>query len=199
MAQAHSEGACCVHYGLGRSFRLYRIRSCLECSPVVNECYGLVSTVRVVLASLRMRIPLALVVLLLTVEAFSQQAKPGPVFNAYVGVLVHGDDPTGAIHGVVTRDSKPAKGISVTAHWVCPEGCLFMASTVITNDAGEYRFEPVTFGKYSVFVGSAMDLVGPQKPTAPPLSYDKVELSPNHAGAEVRFEVNDREPHKKEE
>jgi hypothetical protein len=126
--------------------------------------------------------------LLLTVEAFSQRAKPRPVFNTNVGVLVHGDDPTGAIHGVVTSDGKPAKGISVTAHWFCPEGCFFLASTVITNEAGEYRFEPITLGKYSVFVGNGLDLIVSPK-SATPLKYDKIELSPDHPDAEVQFDV----------
>ncbi len=135
-----------------------------------------------------MRIPLILVALLLTVEAFSQQAKPRPVFVISAGVLVHGDDPTGAIHGVVTLDGKPAKGITVTAQWLCPEVCFNMASSVITNEAGEYRFEPVTFGQYSVFVGTMFDLLPLPKSVAP-LKYEKVELSPVHPDSEVRFDI----------
>jgi hypothetical protein len=152
----------------------------------------------VVLASGKVRIPLTLVALLLAVEAFSQQsAKPQPA------VLLHGDPiitlgGTGAIHGVViAHNGQPAKGITVTALWHCAETCQIVMSSTTTNDAGEYRFEPVTFGKYDVFVGWLVDLVDyPPKFTATPLS-DEVELSPDHPVAEVRFEVCERVPHEK--
>jgi hypothetical protein len=153
-----------------------------------------------VLASCRMRIPLALVALLLTVEAFGQQsAKPRPA------VLLHGDpvlilgEVTGAIHGVViAHGGQPAKGVTVTAHWLCPEVCQFVMSRTTTNEAGEYRFEPVTFGKYALFVGDVFDLGGsPSKFTASPLSDHTVELSPDHPEAEVRFEICERVRHKK--
>jgi hypothetical protein len=152
-----------------------------------------------VLASSRMRIPLTLVALLLAVEAFSQQsAKPRPA------VLLHGDPVitlggTGAIHGVViAHDGQPAKGITVTAFWLCPESCQIVMSSTTTNEAGEYRFEPVTFGKYAVFVGNVLDFVdSPSKFTATPLTEDKVELSPDDPEAEVRFEVRERVPHRK--
>jgi hypothetical protein len=64
-------------------------------------------------------------------------------------------------------------------------------STTTTNEAGVYRFEPVTFGNYEVFVGYLpIDLlVSPPAITATPLSDTTVELSLDHREAEVRFEV----------
>jgi hypothetical protein len=138
---------------------------------------------------MQVRIPLSLVALLLAVEAFSQQsAKPRPSF------LLHGNPlitlgGTGAIHGVViAHDGQPAKGITVTVVWLCPETCQFVMSNAMTNEAGEYRFDPVTFGNYDVFVGDVFDLVGsPSKFTA--TLNDRVELSPDQPEAEARFEV----------
>lgn len=148
----------------------------------------------------QMRIPLTVVALFLAVEAFSQQsAKPRPA------VLLHGKsaaearEATGAIYGVViAHGGRPAKGITVTALWLCPETCMTVMSSTLTNEAGEYRFEPVTFGKYSLSVPYPFDLPGsPPKFTACPLGDNTVELSPDHREAEVRFEVCERVPRSK--
>jgi hypothetical protein len=114
-------------------------------------------------------------------------------------VLLHGGSGTaagtGAIHGViVTPDGQPAKGITVTAFWLGPDILgthPVEMSTTTTNEAGVYRFEPVTFGNYEVFVGYLpIDLlVSPPAITATPLSDTTVELSLDHREAEVRFEV----------
>jgi len=111
---------------------------------------------------------------------------------------------TGAIHGViVTPDGKPAKGITVTALWLGPDifgTDLIDMSTTITNEAGVYRFEPVTFGNYEVFVGHLpIHLLGsPPAIKATPLSDTTVELSLHHPEAEVRFEVCNPTLHKRQ-
>jgi hypothetical protein len=157
-----------------------------------------------------MRIPLILVVLLVAVEAFGQQpAKPQPsvllhsdpiyiILGGTHGIPIYTLGGTGAIHGVViAHNGQPAKGITVTALLLCPETCPALESSAVTDEAGEYRFEPVTFGKYDVFVGGLSDFVVgfPSKFAATPLS-DQVELSPDDPEAEVGFEVCERVPHK---
>jgi Carboxypeptidase regulatory-like domain len=147
-----------------------------------------------------MRIGLALVVLLLTVQTFSQQsAKANPA------VLLHGDHPpavgeaTGAIQGfVISPQGQPVKGVLVTVHWVCPESCFGAMSSTVTDDAGVYRFEPVSFGKYAVFVGLPFDFGDiPSIGCATPLTDYTVELSADHPEAEVRFELCERVPPEK--
>jgi hypothetical protein len=130
---------------------------------------------------------------LLTVEAFSQQsARPQPSSLLY-GSFAVSPETTGAIHGVViAQDGRPAKGVLVTVLRLCPddEACFVVTSNTTTNEAGEYLFEPVTFGNYSVFVGWLVEL-DPPRFTATPLS-EAVELSLDHPEAEVRFEVRPR-------
>ena len=146
-----------------------------------------------------MKLPLTLVALFLTVGAFSQQsAKPIP------SVLLHGQQvvgqPTGAIHGVVIgHGGQPAKRIRVVAFWDCPGPCQIVMSTAMTNEAGEYRFEPVTLGRYSLCAGASSMLTpspfsGCSMFTTSPLSANPVELSLDHPEAEVRFEVRERLP-----
>ena len=148
-----------------------------------------------------MRIPLACFALFLTVETFSQNpAKPRPA------VLLHGKSTaeargaTGAIYGVVVaHGGQPAKGITVTALWLCPETCTAVMSSTVTNEAGEYRFEPVTLGKYGLSVPYPFDLPGSlSRFTASPLSDNTVDLSPDHPEAEVHFEISERLPRTKE-
>jgi hypothetical protein len=72
-------------------------------------------------------------------------------------------------------------------------------STAVTNEAGEYQFEPVTYGKYSLFVGGDVFGLGGSrlKSTATLLIGERVELSPDHPQAEVRFEIPERVSHEK--
>lgn len=130
--------------------------------------------------------------------------KPQAFAGCHHAVLLHGDPPlkfgeaTGAIHGIViSSQGQPVKGVLVTAHWVCPESCFATMSSTTTDEAGEYRFEPVTFGEYAVFVGLPFDLGGlPSNPCATPLTDYTVELSTDHPEAEVRFQLCERVPPK---
>jgi carboxypeptidase family protein len=146
-----------------------------------------------------MKILLPLIALLWAVGSFSQQsASPHP------SVLLH-EDPgnalggTGAIYGVVIDgNGQPASGITVTAFWLCPKVCQYITSSAVTNKAGKYRFDPVTFGKYVVSVGEMYGHVGPPSRRAAAARGDhKVQLSSDHPEAEVRFEVRERGPLKK--
>jgi hypothetical protein len=63
-------------------------------------------------------------------------------------------------------------------------------SNTLTNEAGEYRFEPVSFGDYLVFVGDFFTLIGPNSESpATPFNGTTVELSSDHPEAEVQFEI----------
>lgn len=71
-------------------------------------------------------------------------------------------------------------------------------SSTVTTEAGEYLFDPVTFGEYTVSVGDPFDLGdSPPRVSAPPLSDSNIELTSDHPEAEVRFELFERVPCKK--
>jgi hypothetical protein len=51
---------------------------------------------------------------------------------------------------VTDRNGEPAKHVGVTVVWLCPEGCQGLVSSVLTNNVGEFQFDPITVGKYLV-------------------------------------------------
>jgi hypothetical protein len=119
-----------------------------------------------------MTIRLVLVAFLSMTSAFAQQ-----------GEAVHGK---GVIYGVaIGQDGKPARGVGLTALQlgVGSAGRLPYAKT---NQAGEYRFESLDFGRYAVSgddeeVGYSFFSTG-QGRNDPP----EVELTAEHPEAELR-------------
>jgi hypothetical protein len=112
---------------------------------------------------------------LLLVTAVAQQ-HDGPV-------------PEGAIYGIaIGQDGQPAKGIELNAR---PLGVLVfrtMLDHTRTNDAGEYRFENLDWGKYTVYAedekaGYSSISTGPTGNSTP----SEVELSPAHPEAEFKL------------
>jgi hypothetical protein len=109
-----------------------------------------------------MKIALAFAIFWLTVGASGQESQKF----------------AGEIHGIVAgQDRKPAKGMRLGAVMQCPGACAFSMRDTITNQAGEYRFQRLPLGKYSVF----------KELGAPPLGV--VELTVDHPNAELRAEL----------
>jgi hypothetical protein len=109
-----------------------------------------------------MKIALAFAIFSLTVGASGQESQ----------------EFAGEIHGIVVgQDGKPAKGMRLGAVMQCPGACAFSMRDTITNQAGEYRFQRLPLGKYSVF----------RELGAPPLGV--VELTVDHPNAELRAEL----------
>jgi hypothetical protein len=109
-----------------------------------------------------MKIALAFAIFWLTVGASGQESRQF----------------AGEIHGIVVgQDGKPAKGMRLGAVMQCPGACAFWMRDTITNQAGEYRFQRLPLGKYSVF----------KELGAPPLGV--VELTVDHPDAELRVDL----------
>jgi hypothetical protein len=94
--------------------------------------------------------------------------------------------PRGAIYGIaVGQDGQAAKGIELNA---LPLGVFVfraMLDHVKTNDAGEYRFENLDWGRYTVYAedekaGYSSISTGPTGNSSP----SEVELTPEHPEAE---------------
>lgn len=96
--------------------------------------------------------------------------------------------PNGVIYGIaIGQDGYPAKGIELNAE---PLG-VFVSRKVLpykkTNDAGEYRFENLDWGRYTVYAedeqaGYSGISTGPAGDSSPP----EVELTPEHPEAELK-------------
>jgi hypothetical protein len=124
-----------------------------------------------VIASWRMKIVLAFVVLWLTVGASGQQSH----------------ESTGEIHGtVVGPDGQSAKGMLLSAVMECPSICSFWMTQTVTNKDGEYRFQHLPLGqKYSVFA----DNTKAGYPRFGPAPAGAVELTASHPDAELRVDL----------
>jgi hypothetical protein len=97
--------------------------------------------------------------------------------------------PNGVIYGTaIDEDGQPAKGIVLAADPLgVPDGLL---SRVKTNDAGEYRFEHLNWGRYTLYAedeeaGYSSYSTGPADHSQSPA----VELTPEHWEAEHKLQL----------
>lgn len=107
-------------------------------------------------------------------------------------MLLHGDEQgRGAIRGVVIgRNGEPAGHAGVMVVWLCPKGCPTVRSSTTTNSIGEFRFDPITVGKY--IVCSDPDAASPQPcfmDAAVGAASCTVEIRPEHGNVELRMYV----------
>jgi len=96
--------------------------------------------------------------------------------------------PEGTIYGIaIGQDGQPAKGIELNARPLGVFVFRMMLPHARTNDVGEYRFENLDWGRYTVFAedekaGYSSLSTGPSGDRSPP----EVELSPAHPDAEFK-------------
>jgi hypothetical protein len=139
-----------------------------------------------------MKITLVLAAFWLTVGMSGQQSE-----HSTHGILTGRDgEPLGEVHGVVVdSDGQPAKRIRLSALWRCPpditDSCPISMSGTYTNQAGEYRFGPMTLGSYFVF---ADDREAGYSQFSTPLadSYGhrlSVELTQDHPETQLRIDL----------
>jgi hypothetical protein len=117
-----------------------------------------------------MKIALPLAVLCLALSASGQQYQ----------------EFAGEIHGaVIDADGQPAQGIRLYAVVQCPSACGLSMRDTVTDRAGEYRFQHLHVGKYSVFTHNAG--AGYPRLDTPPA--EVVELTVDHPDAELRVDL----------
>jgi hypothetical protein len=111
------------------------------------------------------------------------------------GLLLHGDGQRGTIRGVlIGRNGEPAGHAGVMALWLCPETCQIAVSSTTTNSVGEFRFEPVTVGKYLVCSNLEADSQLPcfTDAAVAVAAYCTVEITPEHPKVELQMQVPKR-------
>jgi hypothetical protein len=98
--------------------------------------------------------------------------------------------PNGVIYGIaIDQDGQPAKGIILGADRL-DVGLAGGSSRVKTNNAGEYRFEHLNWGRYIVYAedeeaGYSRYSTGPADDT----QSSAVELTPEHGKAEHKVQL----------
>jgi hypothetical protein len=129
----------------------------------------------------RMKIALAIAGLCLAVNASGQEPR-----QPSNGVLVGSNDqPAGVIRGVVIEaDGQPAKGMRVIAIMQCPSACGLWMEDATTNRGGEYRFQHVPVGKYSIFANNPRAGYPLLRTPA-----GVVELTSDHPGADLHIDL----------
>jgi hypothetical protein len=125
----------------------------------------------------------ALAALLLSANMFGQQSGPTAASQTR-------EVPT--IHGVlIGQDGQPAKRVRVAALWKCPAGsaCGFSPRGAVTDQNGEFRFNRVPVGKYSVFADDKEAGYGYAASSGEDDRHYSVvaEITPEHPDAEVRL------------
>ena len=129
----------------------------------------------------------AVAALLVPVSLFGQQSTIAPTENQQVLVGSDGQ-PVGTIRGIlIGQDGQPAKGIGVTAVWLCPDGCLNPERQTLTDDSGRFGFEHVALGEYAVFPDDVEAGYGPKLLADGARYGEAAELTHEHKDAELRL------------
>lgn len=122
--------------------------------------------------------------LVLPLSAFGQKSAEN-----LPGVLLHGGGQHGTLRmTVVDPNGEPAKHVGVQVFWLCLEACQIVVSSVLTNSAGELRFDPITVGKYLVCSSADTDSLRPCfiDASAPSCT---VEITNENPKVELRMQI----------
>ena len=132
--------------------------------------------------------------LVLTLSASSQKSVTNPP-----GVLLHGDavlgygqryGQPGSLRVILTGgDGEPASHVGVEVLWLCPKGCQFVESSMLTDSVGEFRLDPITVGKYLVCSNSNVDSKLPCFSDVAATSCT-VDITPEYPEVELHMQVS---------